>query len=205
MLMATPNSMAATESEAITVQRIGNGNPVTGKQKSEAARCQECHGVDGISSDAKIPNHAGQYASYLIKQVTNFQTGERKHEIMTVMAEDLSATDMADIAAYFDSQNIMQGDGAGDNSLGKALFVNGDKIRGIPACVSCHGDNGKGRFADNVTYPVIGGQRSIYLRSQLNNWKLGERTNSPDNVMNKIAKLLSDDEIDALVNYVSGL
>jgi cytochrome c553 len=203
-LIASVKTMAAGEGD-IAAQRIGTGNPISGKQKSDFARCQECHGIDGISSDPKIPNHAGQYAGYLIKQLNNFQSGERKHEVMTIMAEDLTATDMADIAAYFASQKVMQGEGDGDNSLASNLFVNGDKARDIPACASCHGEKGKGKFADNVTYPVIGGQRRIYLRTQLVNWKLGERTNSPNGVMNKIAKLLSDDEIDALVNYISGL
>jgi len=50
-----------------------------GKQRSDAGRCQECHGSDGMSNDERIPNHAGQYVGYLIKQLDNFQAGERKH------------------------------------------------------------------------------------------------------------------------------
>ena len=198
-------SMAAGDIPENAALRIGGGNPVIGKEKSDAGRCQECHGADGYSSDAKIPHHAGQYAGYLIKQLNNFQSGTRKHEIMSIMAEDLSAADIADIAAYFASQKPMQGDGAVVSPLASHLFVNGDPDRAIPACISCHGDGGKGRIANHVFYPVIGGQRRVYLRSQLVNWKLGERSNSPDGIMNKIAKLLSDDEIDALANYISGL
>jgi cytochrome c553 len=203
-LITSVKSMAAGNDDS-AAQRLGNGNPISGKQKSDAGRCQECHGADGISSDAKIPNHAGQYAGYLIKQLNNFQSGERKHEVMSIMAEDLTSNDIADIAAYFASQKIMQGEGDDNNPLAKNLFINGDKARDIPACASCHGDNGKGRISDQVTYPVIGGQRRIYLRTQLVNWRLGERTNSPNSVMNKIAQALSDDEIDVLVNYISGL
>ena len=99
----------------------------------------------------------------------------------------------------------MQGEGARDNPLARNLFVNGNQARDIPACSSCHGDSGKGRIAGNVSYPVIGGQRMIYLRSQLVNWKLGDRRNSPNGVMNTVAKSLSDDEIDALADYISGL
>jgi len=199
--------MAADEPVAITAQQIGSGNPVIGKEKSDSGRCQECHGVDGNSNDERIPNHAGQHEGYLIKQLSNFQSGERYHAVMTIMAEDLSATDKADIAAYFASQKIMHGEGGGDNSPAKNLFVNGDQARDISACVSCHGDNGKGKgkVTDKVTYPVIGGQRRVYLRSQLINWKLGDRKNSPGGVMNKIAKSLTDDEIDVLANYISGL
>ncbi|MEI6066419.1 MAG: c-type cytochrome [Methylococcaceae bacterium] len=204
-LLASVKSMAAEESREMTAQRLGSGNPLIGKEKSDAGRCLECHGAEGVSSDAKIPNHAGQYAGYLVKQLNNFQSGERNHEVMNIMAEDLSATDMADIAAYFASQKPMPGDGSGANPLAKNLFVNGDQARAIPACASCHGDDGKGRIADNTNYPVIGGQRRVYLRTQLVNWRLGERSNSPGNVMNKIAKALSEDEIDALANYISGL
>lgn len=194
-LIASVKSMADEDGARIPVQRIGSGNPVIGKEKSGEGRCQECHGADGNSSDAKIPNHAGQYAGYLIKQLSDFQSGERRHEIMTIMAEDLSAADISDIAAYFASQKIMQGEGSSDKPLD----------RGIPSCISCHGENGKGRSADNAVYPVIGGQRAVYLRSQLVSWKLGDRNNSPGGVMNKVAKLLSDDEINALADYVSGL
>ncbi len=198
-------TMAAEEGTKIPVQRIGSGNPVVGKERSRDGRCQECHGSDGMSGDAKIPNHAGQYAGYLAKQLSDFQSGERHHEIMNIMAEDLSATDKADIAAYFASHNTMQGEAVGDKPLARNLFVNGDQGRGIPSCVSCHGENGKGRIAGNVAYPVIGGQRTVYLRSQLVNWKLGARHNSPGGVMNEVAKSLSDDEINALADYISGL
>ena len=204
-LLASVKGMAAEESAETVSRRIGRGNPGIGQQQSEAGRCQECHGADGNSSDAKIPNHAGQYAAYLIKQLGDFKSGARKHEIMTIMAEDLSTTDMADIGAYFAGRNVMNGDGSGDSQLGRNLFVNGDPARGILPCAGCHGEKGKGGIADNVIYPVIGGQRNVYLRAQLVNWKLGERSNSPGGVMNTVAKSLSDDEIEALVNYISGL
>jgi cytochrome c553 len=204
-LIASMRSMAAENVSEFEVQHIGNGIPAIGKQKSDAGRCQECHGADGNSNDERIPNHAGQLAGYLIKQLSDFQSGERHHEVMTIMAEDLSVNDQADIAAYFSSQKIMQGEGGTVNLLAKNLFANGDQTRGIPSCQSCHGHNGKGRIAGTVIYPVIGGQRRVYLRTQLVNWKLGDRKNSPAGVMNQVAKSLSEDEINALADYISGL
>jgi cytochrome c553 len=124
---------------------------------------------------------------------------------MNIMAEDLTANDMEDIGAYFASQKVMQGEAGNDNPQARNLFINGNPGRDIPPCVSCHGDSGKGRVAENVFYPVIGGQRAIYLRIQLINWKLEDRSNSPGAIMNKIAKALSEDEINALADYISGL
>jgi cytochrome c553 len=57
----------------------------------------------------------------------------------------------------------------------------------------------------NATNPVIGGQRKSYLRAQLQHWRNGERSNSPGGVMNKVAKNLTDAEIEALTDYLSGL
>jgi cytochrome c553 len=52
---------------------------------------------------------------------------------------------------------------------------------------------------------VIGGQHRAYLRAQLIHWGSGERSNSTDGVMNKVAKSLTDAEIEALTDYLSGL
>jgi cytochrome c553 len=187
-------------------QRIGSGNTLAGKEKADEGRCLECHGREGNSGDTRIPNHAGQYAGYLAKQLRDFQTGARQHTVMSVMAEDLDVADIDDIAAYFALQKPMKGgDGSGNRSEPE-LFVYGDAGRGIPACAECHGKHGEGRVGeDGAFYPVIGGQRKVYLRSQLVGWKLGERKNSPNGVMNRVAKHLSDDEIEALSDYLSGL
>jgi cytochrome c553 len=152
-----------------------------------------------------IPNLAGQYANYIAKQLRNFQTGARTHQIMSAMAMTISDAELTDIAAYFSSQKKMQGTGKGDNAVGKNLFTNGDAARGIPPCMSCHGTNGKGQAPDVSTYPVIGGQHKSYLVAQLTHWRSGERSNSPDGVMNMVAKTLTDAEIEALTSYISGL
>lgn len=185
--------------------RIGKGNPILGQTQADNERCLECHGRQGISEDLRIPNHAGQFAGYLIKQLQDFKSGKRQHEIMTVMAEDLGNTEIIDIASYFSSRTIMSGEAGVADTQARQLFTKGDASRDIPACASCHGESGKGRFADNVFYPLIGGQRKLYLRTQLVNWKLGERNNSPQGVMNKIAQMLTDEEIGKLADYLSGL
>jgi cytochrome c553 len=193
----------AGESAAEIKQRIGSGDPVAGRTKSYF--CQGCHGETGMSSEDLIPNLAGQYALYIAKQLRNFQTGARTHQIMNAMAKTISDAELVDIAAYFSSQKKMQGSGNGGNPVAMNLFLKGDAGRGIPSCMSCHGKNGKGQAPNVPTYPVIGGQHKAYLRAQLQHWRSGERSNSPDGVMNKVAKKLTDAEIEALTDYISGL
>ena len=42
--------------------------------------CASCHGQDGYGDDNKgIPQLAGQYSLYLLKQVKNIRTSERLH------------------------------------------------------------------------------------------------------------------------------
>jgi cytochrome c553 len=203
---STNTAAVAKEDEVIaTAERMGTGNFVAGKSKSNTELCQGCHGDDGASSSMGVPHLAGQYAEYLMKQLRNFKSGERKHPVMNPMAEGLAEVDQSDISAYFANNNAMQGNGAGASEIAKDLFTRGDTGRNILPCKSCHGEKGKGQVSAIDIYPMIGGQRKFYLREQLLNWRSGARTNSPGGVMNIIAKSLSDAEIDALSDYISGL
>lgn len=193
------------DSAAATGQRAGSGNPIAGKRKMQSENCRECHGEDGVSTVVSVPKLAGQYSQYIVKQLRDFQSGERKHPVMNAMADGLTDDDMSDIAAYFSSNKTMQGSGAGESQAARDIFILGDMTRNILPCRSCHGETGKGKFFVTGSYPVIGGQHKIYLREQLLDWRTGVRTNSPNGVMNVIAKSLSDAEIEALSNYISSL
>jgi cytochrome c553 len=182
---------------------MGSGNPVAGQRKVQTENCQECHGETGVGIAPSAPKLTGQYADYLIKQLQDFQSGARRHPVMSSMAENLTDDDRADIAAWYGSNKTMQGDGAAPGLLAHDLFTRGDVTRNVLPCKSCHGETGKGSFSANGSYPVIGGQHMIYLREQLRNWRSGARHNS--SAMNIIAKSLSDNELEALANYISGL
>ncbi|MGA7749313.1 MAG: c-type cytochrome [Gallionella sp.] len=197
---APAEEMADDSAEAIKL-RSGPGNPVAGKDKS--LLCQGCHGEVGMSVEGLAPNLAGQYGKYIVKQVHNFQSGTRTHQIMSAVAATVSDDDLADIAAYFASRKKMKGNGS-DNKIGKELFLHGDMSRMMVACVNCHGANGKGKTPGNPVFPVIGGQNIDYLRGQLINFRDGDRGNSPGGVMNIITQKLTDDELNALADYVSG-
>ena len=190
------------ESEEAIKLREGGGDPVAGKEKSFL--CQGCHGADGISFEPLIPKLAGQYGKYIAKQVRDYQAGTRSHPIMNAMAATVADADLADVVAYFASQTKMKGNGPIYSRVGEDIFLHGDTVKNRIACNGCHGANGKGSGPKTSMYPVIGGQQKEYLRKQLIDFRGGYRTNSPSGIMNTMAKLLTDAEIEALAEYISG-
>ena len=80
------------------------GNPAAGKGKTRA--CLTCHGVDGISRLRSAPNLAGQNEWYLAQQLRDYRSGKRTHQIMSIVAKDLSDADIDDLAAWYASIRI---------------------------------------------------------------------------------------------------
>ncbi len=186
---------------------VSEGDAKAGKAKSEL--CHGCHGVDGMSIDpTTFPNLAGQYAGYIFKQVQDFQLGNRQDDTMSAMAAMVtSKEDLRDIAVYFQSQKKMKGKPTSTAlaKQGAKIFKDGVAKSGVYGCVNCHGKDGKGKGPNNSLFPVIGGQTKAYLVKQLNDLKSGKRKNDPAGMMGDIAKKLSDKDIQAVAEYLSGL
>lgn len=203
LLLAVP--VASADMVDKMKRHTGSGDPVAGKVKSQM--CQGCHGVDGNATDTQIPKLAGQYDDYIMKQMHNYLTGVRSHEIMNGMAAPLSDKDLNDISAYFSSQSIMRGDGMKGSSKsierGQALFTKGNLAEKVMTCLYCHGENGKGLDSSTGMYPVIGGQNKAYLLKQLKDFRADDRANSPNAVMNMTLKALDDSDLEALADYLS--
>ncbi|WP_420347327.1 c-type cytochrome [Pelagibius sp.] len=75
------------------------GDAAAGREK--ARQCRTCHGIDGIARIPIAPHIAGESEIYLVTQLKAFRSGKRTHEIMTVIAKDLTDEDMADLAAWY--------------------------------------------------------------------------------------------------------
>jgi cytochrome c553 len=86
---------------ALTIPSPGHaaGDPKAGRKK--ALTCQTCHGLDGVSRLPEAPNLSGQIEGYLVKALGDYKSGDRKNEMMSLIAAQLSDADMADLAAYY--------------------------------------------------------------------------------------------------------
>ena len=164
-------------------------------------KCKLCHGLEGESSSAIYPRLAGQHESYIIKQLHDFRSGRRKG-IMNEMAADLTDQQIIDLAKYFSSKpglshRVRDKEFA---AVGQYIFHRGNKYSGVAACASCHGENGEG----TDILPRLAGQHKRYVADQLHEFHERKRTN--DNaIMGSIAANLTELEIEAVANYVSGL
>jgi cytochrome c553 len=178
------------------------GNAQAGAAK--AALCQACHGANGNSANPEWPSLAGIGADYIAEQLQNFKEGKRANPIMATIAAPLSAQDMADLGAYFDtlSNTGLAADPAYWQA-GEKLYRGGDKARGIPACMACHGPTGRGN--EPAKFPALRGEPSAYIAKQLNAYAAGARPPGPGGIMPVIAKRLATDDIRNLSSYVQGL
>lgn len=172
--------------------------------KLKTATCIACHGSDGNSPINTYPKLAGQHATYLQKQLLQFQSGERNDPTMTAMSATLSAQDIRDIAAFYMSQTTtpeMVSPEVAD--AGQKLYMGGNLQRNIPACTACHGPRGNGLAL--AKFPKISSQHPSYLKAQLQKFRDKTRNNDQNAMMTDIAAQLSDDDIELLSQYISAL
>ncbi|TMH42942.1 MAG: cytochrome c4 [Betaproteobacteria bacterium] len=184
--------------------------PDSAKGQSIANKvCAACHGADGNSPTPANPKLASQVPEYLQKQLANFKPAggkraERENPIMGGMVAGLSTADMRDVAAYYAAQRATPGAVKTQDALalGRKIWRSGDMTKGLPACAGCHGANGAGLPAQ---YPRLAGQYAEYTEAQLKAFRSGERRNDANKMMQAIAARMSDPEIRAVADYITGL
>jgi cytochrome c553 len=188
----------------------GTPEPDVAKGQQIAAQvCAACHAPDGNSAQPANPVLAGQHAEYTLKQLSNFKPQEgkpaaRPNAIMAGMVANLSAEDMSSLASYFQAQKPAPRAARNPEliKLGQAIYRGGILSRNIAACTACHGPGGAGVPAQ---FPRIAGQFAEYTAAQLRAFRSGERANDPNRMMRAVAERLSDREIAAVAEYISGL
>ncbi|MBI5937961.1 MAG: cytochrome c4 [Betaproteobacteria bacterium] len=187
-----PAAPAAAKGDAAKAQKIVNDV------------CGACHGTDGNSTSPTYPNLSGQHPEYIAKQLNEFKSGARRNATMAPNVAKLSAEDMVNLGAYFSAQ-LPKAKQAKDAALvaeGQKLYKGGNAGSGVPACSSCHGPAGSGV---PVQFPRMAGQHGKYVVAQLKNFRTGDRANDGGKMMQTIARKMTDQEMRAVAEYISGL
>ena len=214
--MASTAVFASEEIDYNTLGDLTNGKSIFENGKGDVPACTSCHGPEGLGDDAMgTPRISGQGFAFLVKQLEDFATDKRMDTTMFIMntnAKGLSQQDRRDVAAYLGT--IKKGVAASDMKqvaelgsvpvgvryIGKALAQYGAPDRGVPACHSCHGYNGRGAYP---VYPRIGGQKYVYLVNQLKKWRDGSRNNDPMAQMRKVAQKMTDEDIYNVATFLT--
>ena len=75
--------------------------------KAQAMRaCAVCHGPVGISITPNTPHLAGQPALYLSEQLRHYRSGQRRHEVMAVIARPLTDEQIDNLSEWFSAIRI---------------------------------------------------------------------------------------------------
>ena len=178
------------------------GNAEAGQGK--AAVCGGCHGVDGNSMIPSFPKLAGQGELYLTKQLIDIRDGARSVPQMSGILTGRTDQDLADLAAYYSAQKVTIG--ATDPELldlGRQIYRAGIAAKGVAACSACHSPTGAGNA--QAAFPALSGQHADYVIAQLKAYRTETRTNGQAMMMQQVAALMSDKEIEAVASYVQGL
>ena len=187
------NKMEGEKVEALELK----GDPKRGEEAYEV--CGACHLPSGSGRpDGTFPQLAGQHSTVVIKQIADIRAGRRDNPIMYPFAITLvDSQELADVAAYLQTLPIPPGNGRGPGThlaLGEQLYKRD--------CVQCHGDQGQGN--QQKFYPVLAGQHYEYMLRQIRDIAgLRRRNANPDMV--KVVKQYKDEELQAVVDYMSRL
>jgi len=165
--------------------------------------CSRCHGFHGVSTSPLFPNLAGQIPGYIETELRLFRQRGRSdphaRAFMWGIARALTDEQIKGVALYFSTQPPVAGKASSNPALadkGKVLYENGSPQRDIEACTVCHGHNGEGVN----TQPRIAGQHRDYFVLEMEQYRSGLRENK---VMHHVTEKLTDEEIAALVEYMS--
>ncbi len=181
------------------------GSAAAGEKK--AAMCIGCHGIPAYQASFpeiyKVPMIAGQNSKYIVSALTAYKKGDRKHPTMRAIAASLTDQDMADLAAFYETEN-------------KASAAAADAAAATPPrevaellkkgnCISCHGDN----FSKPIdpAYPKLAGQHADYLYYALKAYQVDKnpQVGRSNPIMMGMARPFTHAELKQLSSYLSSL
>jgi cytochrome c553 len=106
-------SLSEQDIEDIAAYLSGTAVKSTGKTVGKppntvTAVCQQCHGTDGVGTDAAYPTLSGQHADYLEHALESYRNGARKNsptaQLMAQYAKQLKPEELRQLAEYFSKQ-----------------------------------------------------------------------------------------------------
>jgi cytochrome c553 len=181
---------AAEVHEVPAVATPGNAAEAQAILGAKLLVCSTCHGDKGLPKTATTPVIWGQQENYLLKQMHDFQRGDRDVEVMRWMATALTQPELGSAAAYFAKK---------DWPARPARVASASPPAAVAVCQACHAQN----LVGGLAAPRLAGQSYEYLVEAMRRYAEGERTNNTD--MMRIMEAVSPADREAMARYISGL
>lgn len=174
----------------------------------KADMCIGCHGIPGYQASFpqvhKVPKIAGQNGKYIVAALNAYKKGDRKHPTMRAIAASLTDKDIADLAAFYETEGassfkpVADGPAAAPSAEVAALLTKG-------ACASCHGAN----FNKPIdgAYPKLAGQHADYLFLTLKSYGTegNPQVGRANAIMGGQVKQFKNAELKAIADYLASL
>jgi cytochrome c553 len=193
---------------AAVVQVTNAADLAAGKQKADQT-CANCHGLYGQAvsggNSAFSPKLTPQSKDYLIARLNAYRSGAIQHPQMSLIAQMISEQDIENISAWYASipvtiANQEAGVEANDELTVKAAA---GKIIASQICSNCHGLDGQALASGSTSIvPSLTAQQKDYMILRLREYKSGKIA---DPLMSPIAKTLSDQDIENVAAWYSGI
>lgn len=159
--------------------------------------CQYCHGKDGNSTRAGVPNLAEQNPIYLLTQFEYFRTDKRKNKVMNELAKGLTKDERVNVALFYASQKVVNKPEL--KNINSMSYKNGsDLYKNI--CINCHGEKGYGE----QNLPRIAGQKTEFIQNTLLAYK-NKKKMRPDSPMLAVSAGLSEVDVASIATFVSAM
>ncbi len=174
---------------------------------SKLTRCVTCHTISGNSITPIWPKIAEQHFEYMMKQLIEFKKGkggDRFDPNMFAMLQGISDDELFGLTEYFSKQVLEKSKGVLDSNLfeyGKKVYLYGDSTNKLSGCVGCHGMDGTGNKLAKI--PVLKWQHKDYVVLQMKKFRSGDRSNDLNGIMRDISSLMTDDQINAVAEYIT--
>lgn len=167
--------------------------------------CEGCHGQHGNSVIPTFPSISGFSLDGFLYSMSAFRDNERIEAefrqagtpefAMTEISKKLSEAEIEALAKYFSERQFIPR----RQSYDPKLVPLGAELH-EEHCERCHSEKGADPDAD---VPILAGQWTPYLRSQLDNLLHGKRIVSRR--MSTRVKKLTQEEIDALLSFYASV
>jgi cytochrome c553 len=171
-----------------------------------APMCAACHGPRGEGAANGVPRLAGQNADYLSHALAMFKAGTRDSFTMQPIARTIDDAQTRSLADYFSKQDAPLAEASAPASselvlAGKQLAENG--AGNVPACFSCHAEQGKGNGA---RFPRIAGQPAQFVANRLHEFQARAQASAPQpGTMTAVAVGLNERQIQEAAAFLSQL